>query len=99
MAFQRKTLRNFTPLAREIAEAINDCNRVERRLKRLLEHIMPVELDAQALRNRFPNESRYQLRERQLRSRDSHNKGHQTLAELDDAFHDPAPIERKALGE
>jgi len=99
MAFQRNTLRNFTPLAREIAEAINDCERVERRLKRLLKHITPVELDARALRNKFPREVSIVPYEQNTGAQRRHNKGRYTSDELDGPFHDPAPLERKVLGE
>ena len=98
MAFQRKTLRDLSPLAREVAEAINECDATKRRLKRLMAHISEIELDAQALRNKFPVEAKTN-RECAIRRHTVRGKGRgHTLAELDADFHDPRPLEQRLLG-
>lgn len=99
MAFQKKTLRELSPLAREVAEAINECGAIERRLMRLLDHLLPTELDAQALRNKFPTESQGNATRAKLRRGKKHNKGCQTLGQLETAFHSPLPLEQALLGE
>ena len=97
--FQRKTLRNLTPLAREIAEAINECDAVKRRLTRLMDHMLDTELDAAAFRHKHPQMASDVGGKRFRMTRPDHNRGRQNLADLDAAFHDPAPLERRALNE
>lgn len=49
MAFRKRTLRNMSPVTRELARLINELDSIERRAKNLLEKVRRNELDAKAL--------------------------------------------------